>query len=218
MKIHASIIHVFTLGSGLLTMALAGCNDNAGPGPAIHDQKYAGIDSLGQPVADGAPGACVLDQFTGLTWEVKSDEPGLRYRKNTYSWFDPGEDSGGELDYRGTPGGGDCTGSACDTASYVNAVNAVGLCSFHDWRMPSRDELGSISDPRKTTTPPTVNSKYFPNTEAAEYWSANDYHFHWDAAWVWSFGNGMDRVEWKASPRHVRLVRGSATYLERVKD
>jgi hypothetical protein len=196
----------------------AGCDSQSGPGPEVHDSKYVGLDAGGAELPDGEPGACVLDRFTGLVWEVKTRDGGLRDHRHTYTWFAPDEDAGGELDYRGKPDGGQCTGSGCDTHAFVTAVNAGGLCSYSDWRLPSRDELGSISDPRKTRTPPTINTRYFPNTPAGEYWSANDYQFHWDAAWLWNFGNGLDRVEWKYSPRYVRLVRGEATYLERLED
>ena len=198
---------------------MAGCGGDAAPGPEIHDTKYRAVSGDGRVLdAAIAPGACVLDQFTGLTWEVKSDLPGLHDSRNTYSWYNPQEAHGGELDYRGQPDGGDCSGSDCDTSAFVESVNAEALCGFTDWRMPSRDELGSISDPRKVGQPPTINSRYFPNTQAAEYWSGNDYQFQWDAAWVWSFQNGLDRVEWKRSPRPVRLVRGQSRQIVRVED
>jgi len=166
----------------------------------------------------GETGPCVLDQFTGLIWEVKTETPGLHDRNNTYSWFNPDEDHSGELDYRGIPDGGQCGGSECDTFALAEAVNQEGYCGFNDWRIPSRDELGSISDPRKTRTPPSINVNYFPHTQSGEYWSSNDYQFHWNTAWLWNFENGLDRVEWKGSPRFARLVRGTAAYLERVED
>ncbi len=198
-------------------MALGGCDSQSGPGPEIHDSKYLGIDEKGSQMPPGETGPCVLDQFTGLIWEVKTTDGGLHDRAHTYTWFDPDE-AQGELDYRGKSDGGECAVSACDTHAYPAAVNERGLCGFSDWRMPSRDELGSISDPRKTRTPPSINTVYFPNTQPGEYWSSNDYQFQFDTAWLWNFGNGLDRVEWKASPRYVRLVRGEAVYLERVED
>ncbi len=201
----------------LLFLATA-CDSQSGPGPEIHDSKYVALDADGNQLTAGESGPCVLDQFTGLIWEVKTDTPGLHDRSNTYTWFSPDEDASGELDYRGKPDGGSCTGSQCDTFALVQAVNETGYCGFNDWRVPSRDELGSISDPRKTRTPPSINTKYFPLTQPGEYWSANDYQFHWNTAWLWNFGNGLDRVEWKESPRFVRLVRGEAVYLERVED
>jgi len=198
--------------------ALTACDRQAAPGPAIHDSKYVGIAADGVQLEAGAAGPCVLDQFTGLVWEVKSKNPGLHDSGNTYTWFSPDEDASGELDYRGKPDGGQCGGSECDTHALAQAVNKAGLCGYHDWRIPARDELGSISDPRKTSTPPSINTIYFPNTQAGEYWSSNDYQFHWNTAWLWNFGNGLDRVEWKESPRYVRLVRGTPVYLERIED
>jgi len=200
------------------TSLLAACDRQPGPGPGIHDSKYVALGADGAQLEASETGPCVLDQFTGLIWEVKADTPGLHDRGSTYTWFNPEEDNSGELDYRGTPGGGKCDGSECDTFALVQAVNETGYCGFHDWRLPSRDELGSISDPRKTLTPPSINIAYFPHTQPGEYWSSNDYQFHWNTAWLWNFGNGLDRVEWKGSPRFVRLVRGEASYLERIED
>jgi len=212
---------------GVSLALLCACNRHSGPGPEIHDTKYVLIDAAGKildhqtsdhATADGSENHCVLDQFIGLTWEIKSDRPGLRDWRNTYSWYDPGESYAGDLDYRGTPDGGLCTGSGCDTAAYVAAVNVSGYCGHSDWRLPARDELGSISDPRKSRTPPTINTMYFPYTQSGEYWSANDYQFQYDTAWLWNFKDGLDRVEWKKSPRFVRLVRGQAQMLQQVKE
>lgn len=203
----------------VLVALLWGCEKETGPGPQIHDTKYLVIDAGGNPV-EGVPGAndCVLDQFIGLVWELKSDEPGLRDWRNTYSWYNPDESSSGELDYRGLKNGGVCSGSKCDTNAYVQAVNESVYCGQSDWRLPSRDELGSISDPRKQANPPTINLAIFPHTQAGEYWSGNDYQFQYDAAWRWNFQFGHDRVDWKAEPALVRLVRGQVTMVPRVKE
>lgn len=208
----------------LLSMAaalflLSACDKETGPGPEIHDTKYVAIGSDGQPV-DGDPGDndCVLDQYIGLTWEVKSDQPGLRDWRNTYTWYNPDESYENELDYRGLPDGGECAGSDCDTTAYVQAVNELDYCGHNDWRLPSRDELGSISDPRKVANKATINLKFFPHTQREEYWSGNDYQFQYDTAWRWSFKFGHDRVDWKTSPGYVRLVRGEATLLVRIRD
>jgi hypothetical protein len=178
----------------------------------IHDSKYSEVE-LGR----GALGHCTLDRFTGLMWELKSNEPGLHDWRNTYSWFDPDE-ANNELDYRGLAGGGQCAGSICDTSDFVRSVNAAGYCGYHDWRLPTRDELQSISDLRKAETPPTVNLEYFPFTQADEYWSFNDYSFQYAAAWTWNFRFGHDRVDWKKAPKFVRLVRGEAEQLIPVKE
>ncbi len=198
---------------------LSACEGDKGPGPEIHDTKYATIGLDGQTLTrPPEEGECVQDQFIGLIWEVKSDLPGLRDWRNTYSWYSPNESSDGELDYRGLENAGQCTGSSCDTVGYVAAVNETNYCGYSDWRLPGRDELGSISDPRKQKTPPTINTEFFPYTQADDYWSKNDYQFQYDAAWRWNFRYGQDRVDWKATPGYVRLVRGEALMLQRVKD
>lgn len=198
---------------------LSACEKESGPGPEVHDTKYVAIGPDGEPVK-AAPGEndCVLDQYIGLIWEVKSDRPGLRDWRNTYSWYSPDEDFKGELDYRGLPNGGECAGSDCDTTAYVKAVNEMGYCGQSDWRLPTRDELGSISDPRIQDNKPTINTAYFPHAQMEEYWSGNDYQFQYDTAWRWSFEFGHDRVDWKTSPAYLRLVRGEATLLVRIKD
>jgi len=195
------------------------------PALALLLTASCGQDKAGDPASVDVPfsmsstnnEACILDSRTGLMWQGKTDVAGLHDYRNTYSWYDPNE-SNGELDYRGTENGGECAGSSCDIWHYVLAVNEAGYCGHSDWRMPGKDELFSISDVRLADNPPTVDTDYFALTHAAEYWSGNDYSFQWDAAWAWNFQFGHDRVDWKKSPKFVRLVRGNGENLPEVKE
>lgn len=197
---------------GSLLILVAACGNADRPPQNSQDSRYGTVPVEGRNSAD-----CIRDLATGLIWELKSDSPGLRDWHNTYSWFNPNE-AHGELDYRGVQDGGECVASECDTWDYVRAVNTMKLCGFTDWRLPTKDELYSISDLSKAASPPTVNLKAFPFTQAAEYWSSNDYSFQYDSAWAWNFRYGHDRVDWKSSAKYVRLVRGEASALEPVKE
>lgn len=188
---------------------LAACNRVPDPALVLHDTKYNGVGDT--------PYECVLDGQTGLYWEVKNDVPGLHDWHNTYTWFNPAA-TNDELDYRGTPNGGECVDSECDTSAYVLAVNELGYCGYSDWRVPGKNELFSVSDLRRHDNPPTMNVEHFPFAQAAEYWSVNDYSFQHDAAWTWNFEFGHDRVDWKANPKFVRLVRGEAAELTPTKE
>lgn len=198
------------IGILVIVAAIAGCGQPEDGSSNIHDSKYRLAND-----AATAGGGCVLDTVTGLTWEIKNPDSGLRAARNTYSWYNP-EQSSDELDYRGTPDAGQCDSSECDTWHFVIAVNQSGLCGFDDWRVPSRDELLSISDRRRSA--PTINTQFFPHAQAAEYWTSNDYSFQPDSAWAWSFEFGHDRVDWKKSPKFVRLVRGESRDLMPVKE
>ncbi len=106
------------------------------------------------------PWSCVADRHYGLTWEVKTTQAGLRNKDNTYTWYNPDKlHNGGDA---GTPDGGKCSGSACDTKAYVEAVNSQGLCGAKDWRVPTQSELSTINDPRIAHPGPTLDTRFFP--------------------------------------------------------
>jgi len=193
----------------LALILTAACGQDQAEDPAPDNAQFSLVSANNE--------ACILDSRTGLMWQGKTDVSGLHDYRNTYSWYDPDEATG-ELDYRGTEDGGECSGSRCDTWHYVLSVNEAGYCGHTDWRMPAKDELFSISDVRLADNPPTVDENYFAYTQADEYWSGNDYSFQWDAAWAWNFQFGHDRVDWKKSPKFVRLVRGSGENLPEVKE
>lgn len=189
----------------LIMLLVAACGGPDEQALSIHATKYR------------SSGDCVEDTVTGLVWEIKSGVAGLHDWRNTYTWFNPNEPNN-ELDYRGVPNGGTCSGSDCDTWAFLEAVNRAGYCDKHDWRLPSRNELMSISDLSKAGNPPTANLEFFPYMQAEEYWTGYDYGMQYQSAWAWNFFYGHDRVDWKKSPKFVRLVRGTASKLDEVKE
>ena len=167
--------------------------------------SFTKLDSNGNPLPTNATEwDCVKDNVTGLIWEVKTDEGGLRDKDNTYTWYEPDNSKNGGS--AGTQNGGSCTGSACDTQGYVQAVNTQGLCGASDWRMPGRNELLSIVDNSRFN--PAIDTDYFPNTPASDVWSSSPLAANSYYAWRVYFANGHNNYGYKANLYPVRLVRG----------
>jgi hypothetical protein len=165
--------------------------------------------SAGTALGSGATDwACTFDNNTGLMWEVKTlaGGGGLRDASHTYTWYDSVHNYGGNA---GTPNGGSCTGSDCDTQSYVAAVNTLspGLCNHNDWRMPTVDELSNLADIGIAFPGPTIDATYFPNTPASDFWSGSPYAGDSGYAWVVYFSDGGDGANSRNGAGQVRLVR-----------
>ena len=168
---------------------------------------------------DTTPWDCVHDEVTGLMWEVKTRDGGLRDRNSLFTWYNStGINDGGAA---GTPNGGQCSSAGnCDVEHYIAAVNAAGLCGYSDWRAPSLQELASIG----TFYPSAIglDSAYFPDSPTTlgashSYWSATpavqviDGEIDTGSAWSVSFVSGFStRVTDKSSQRYLRLVRGQS--------
>lgn len=170
--------------------------------------SFVKLDAAGAPLADQAaafsstPWDCVRDNVTGLTWEMKPDDNGLRDRDWTFSWFDRSGSDSGE---RGMPNGGVCVDTTnCDTQKYIAAVNAAGICSRNDWRLPSRSELSSLVH-YGVAAPPLIDTGFFPDISIAAYWSASSAG---PVAWSVDSADGSVRVIAKFSAQPVRLVSG----------
>ncbi|MDZ7788762.1 MAG: DUF1566 domain-containing protein [Halofilum sp. (in: g-proteobacteria)] len=171
---------------------------------------FTKLNDQGQPLSDQdavytiEPWSCLRDNVTGLVWEVKTTDGGLRDQNNTYTWHNPDADENG-----GAPGpgdGGECSGSACGTHAYVQAVNERGLCGATDWRMPTRAELRTIVDYQATF--PAIRTDYFPNTVATSFWSSEPNANYPNFAWHTDFKFGLASYYYlKSGPKAVRLVR-----------
>lgn len=165
--------------------------------------------------------ACTRDNLTGRTWEVKTNDGGLRDNHWKYSWYDSDADTNGGDAGLQTPSTGNPTicGSNltnCNTEEYAAALDALnagtGLCGFTDWRLPGRLELvDSILDFGSASL--KVDADYFPNTLYSSdgelfYWSGNtDVN---DQVDVLLFTSNFLQSEpySKQSTVSVRLVRG----------
>jgi hypothetical protein len=120
--------------------------------------------------------ACTRDERTGLVWEVKTTDGGLRDRRWTYTPYDGNPaTNGGYAGYRDTTSGkcvrGLMRGGSCNTEAYVEAVNSAGLCGHRDWRLPTYTELAGVAA-QTTAAPPGEGPQALPNTEEGWYWTA----------------------------------------------
>jgi hypothetical protein len=185
---------------------------------AIPTTGYSKIANDGSLLADAAvlgtgakDWACTRDNATGLVWEVKTDDGGLRDKDNTYFWYDPNPaTNGGFAGYQNNNGQfvASCTGGIlCDTDAYKNAVNTKKLCGYGDWRVPSAEYLKTLVN---YSYFPAINPLYFLNTNAQWYWSSISISLYAgdnDYARIVSFNSNGD-YSYKGAGLLVRLVRG----------
>lgn len=148
-----------------------------------------------QPVTN-----CVTDRVTGLVWEVKNADGGLRDKNKTYTNY---TDSTQSATY----------GTATDAKGYVDAVKALALCGYTDWRLPTKEELLGLVDYSISAPGPTIDQTWFPNTAANlldwRYWTSSGYALDALQAWKVGFSNGDSISGERAYDGHVRLVRGN---------
>jgi hypothetical protein len=181
--------------------------------------------------------ACTKDNKTGLIWEVKTTDGGLRDLNKTYTNY--------TLDYPKCGLSGCETygqyGDDTNTDGFVTNVNNQSLCGATNWRLPTNEELkglvyysngkynkltegegdsgficgsdfwDSVKTTRSTvTTQSTINATYFPNTIAWLFWSSSPYAGYGRLdAWYVHFGSGYSDGCNKNYDGGVRLVRNA---------
>lgn len=142
--------------------------------------------------------ACTQDNKTGLTWEIKTTDGGLRDMNNSYSWYEPdASKNGGYEGYSNKEG--------LDTYAFTNAVNQQGLCGAKDWRVPSKFELFGIV--KSDETNPSIDTTYFPNTPIYYFWSSSPDASYSVYAWSVTTATGYSYGNYKGNYYGVRLVR-----------
>lgn len=170
--------------------------------------SYTKLDANGNPLpASAVNWSCVKDNLTGLTWEVKTADGGLRDMYKTYTNYDDvtqAQKWNGSAWVKPTQADIDI---ATNTRGFVTAVNAASLCGHADWRLPSADELQDILD-YSVVLRPKVDSAWFINTPDYGYWSSSPYADDAGGAWYVSFSQGYVNYDsYRLSRYAVRLVR-----------
>ena len=138
--------------------------------------------------AGGDMWSCVLDNTTGLLWEVFGDNS-----PTTYKWGGTGAISGGNVTYYS------------DWDSKVADANTDALCGKSDWRVPTIAELHGISYMNENASV-FIDTGYFANTLSSYYyWSVQPYS---DKALAFNQGSATAVLADSNSSANVRLVSG----------
>ena len=189
--------------------------------------EYTKLDAYGYELPSSARSwACVLDNRSGLIWEVKTDDGGARDKDNKYRWGGKGVSDVALANYDGNDesqrkqsrwsGSGD---RYDDWNKLVDAANSDQLCGFSDWRVPDLYQLASLVRCRGgnyknldkgcsgSYQKPTIDTEYFPNAQSSWFWSASPVAGYSYGAWLLNFGGGGDGYDDRNNYDHVRLVR-----------
>ena len=154
--------------------------------------------------------ACTKDNKTGLIWEVKTTDGGLRDWSQKYTnWF---------VDETGY-------GQATNSDYLTSAVNKQTMCGASNWRLPTNDELkglilcsdgqytvlgkdisGIVCTNNTNVVQPTINTTYFPNTQSFAFWTSSIITGFSNNAWYVNSYGGQNATYSKESSYYVRLV------------
>ncbi|GBC59405.1 hypothetical protein DENIS_0344 [Desulfonema ishimotonii] len=146
-------------------------------------RSFTKMDAAGNILPDSATEwAIVLDNVTGLMWEVKTADDSVHGKYKTYS-----------------------KSSADD---FIDTLNWLEFGGFDDWRLPTLKELSAIVN--RDCRYPATNEAFFPNARPSYYWTRSSYGNWTSRYWCVSFEEGA--INWKDtgnfSKAYARAVRG----------
>ena len=188
---------------------------------------YTKLDARGNKLpSDASSWSCVLDNRSGLIWEVKTNDGGAHDKDNKYRWGGKGVSNVALKWVENSPGNKysesrwNGKGNRYnDWNKLVDAANSEQLCGFSDWRVPDLYQLASLVRCRGGSYKnldkgcsgsyqrPTIDTKYFPNATYGWYWSASPNADYSGSAWLLYFYDGGDGGGGRYGNYHVRLVR-----------
>jgi len=146
--------------------------------------------------------SCILDQKTSLVWEVKSEKEGLQYTMNTYTWFD------GDTGRQNNMYSNNCYwGEGCNTQSFIDDINEAQLCTYSNWRLPTRSELKTIINYYDDDI--LIDLDFFPNTQMGTCWTSMTAKDNPSLAYEIPFFFGGSIVREKSIDTYIRLVRSA---------
>lgn len=162
--------------------------------------SYTKVGASGELLSAGAGAwSCVVDNVTGLMWEVKTTDGSAR--DVSRRWVN--------------------TGMGADDASvFIAQVNAAGLCGATDWRLPNVVELQGLVDYSKAAPGPMIDTAWLGPTantpeglggDTVRYWTSVQHAEREDHAWGVGFDDGKAYNFDRLSEFAVRLVRDHGT-------
>lgn len=135
------------------------------PPPPPPSSRYVKLDGAGNELPSSATSwSCVKDKDTGLVWEEKSNDDGLRDKDWRYRHFHNSGGYASNVDYNGNVLCQNVGSSSCDAYTYVNALNGSGLCGRNSWRLPLMEELLGLIQLNADGRRPNIDLDYFPET------------------------------------------------------
>ena len=165
----------------------------------INPHQFIKFDSDGKALTPSATQwSMVLDQATGLMWEIKTIDGSLVDRSRQVMWYssDPSLTRPGEA---GKYNNGE------NTELYVQALNSTKFGGFSDWRLPDITELKTIVDLSQVN--PSIYTQYFPLSQAGEYWTYQSHETSVSQAWCVHFYDAHEVPQDKGDLFFVRAVR-----------
>tara|TARA_R110000744_G_scaffold171198_1_gene289661 strand:+ start:1205 stop:2848 length:1644 start_codon:yes stop_codon:yes gene_type:complete len=176
-------------------LALASTLTKTGSGDAGFD--YTKLDATGSDLsADALSWTCVLDNYTGLMWEVKTTDSSMHHYLDNYRWGGKGAIGNDSVDKQGT--------YHDEWDVLVEDANTNTFCGKNTWRLPTIEELASLAHKGKSA--PSIDVDYFPNTVNQMYWTANPASDNDGQAWAIHFSAGYDSIQSRTGFNYVRLV------------
>ncbi len=124
-------------------------------------RTFTKLDPNSNPLPDDALfWTMVLDNATGLTWEVKTTDGGMHDRENLYERCDTNpETNGGDI---GTCNVEPDSFVSGDSEGFISALNDSSWGGHSDWHVPSIYELVTLVHWGQYI--PAIQTDYFPNT------------------------------------------------------
>lgn len=207
---------------------------DADPSDGAAGFSFTKLDEHGNPLPSSAPEwACVRDNVTGLVWENKqpplsNPEMGPIWRASSYvyTWYNDDKSNNGgsvgvvndKLNARKAESS-QCAYQAelpgmprpfslhCNTQTYAQEANYRGLCGFHDWRVPTVQELRSIVNYDPTLPHALPDPDFFPHTTiSVPYFSSTPAADSDASVWCLSAGGDVQLCN-KSTAAAIRLVR-----------